>query len=247
MCGGPAIDVGGDDVRLDLVTGDRVGVGRVPLTGLRRSNSSTARLPRPWIGVGQDHPGGGVGVLAAILSDAGDVPLDVAGLELPLVERGGEQEDQPVASRGPAGSSTASIAWRRPVGVGDPGDRGPGLGDRVDLALVVGRRAERRPVVEVGPAIPSQPSQAWASIAARRASARSRQVAARAESPRASAISAKWRRAAIWNQAVPDALALALRRRRGSCRRSSRRSPSADQAVGPRSVGPGRGPGQQWS
>ena len=47
------------------------------------------------LGKRPDDPGGRVGVLAAVLADAGQVALDVAGIERLVVERRGEQEDQP--------------------------------------------------------------------------------------------------------------------------------------------------------
>ena len=46
------------------------------------------------------------------------------------------------------------MARRRPIGIRGARDDSPGLGDRVDPALVVDRRAERSPVVEEGAAIP---------------------------------------------------------------------------------------------
>ena len=76
-----------------------------------------------------------------------------------------------------------------PLRVGGAGDHRPGLGDRVDLALVVLRRAERSAVVEVGPPVPAAVPGVFLQRR-RSASARSRHQAARAASPRCSARSA---------------------------------------------------------
>ena len=99
-------------------------------------------------------------------------------------------------------ASTAARARRARAGVAGAGDHGPGLGDRVDPALVVPGRAERRAVVEVGPAIPvavpGVRSRRW-----RRGSPRmARSREARGASPRESARGANSPRMASWNQAT---------------------------------------------
>src|SRR5438132_1543169 len=42
------------------------------------------------------HPGGRIGILAAVFPDARDITFNVTRLQLTLVEGGREQEDQPV-------------------------------------------------------------------------------------------------------------------------------------------------------
>ena len=86
---------------------------------------------------------------------------------------------------------------------------------------------ERRAVVEPAAAIPvAVPGLALERTLAAR-SACARHAAARAVSPRASASGAKSLERRVQEPAEPDALALAAVRRRGSCRRSSRRCRSA--------------------
>ena len=64
----------------------------------------------------QRDPGGGVGVLTAVLADARHISFDVAGLKGALVERWVEQLDQLVAD-------THQSFEPRPL----PIERGPGL------------------------------------------------------------------------------------------------------------------------
>ena len=149
-----------------------------------------------------------MGVLAAVLADAGRIALDVAGIERRLVERRREQQRQPVAAM-----------HQQPV------ERG----HRLDGARRIGRRPRSRPRIgrwnrcgiprwSPSPAAcrrrssrgdttrrPSPRGRARA----RSASACAVQAAARAVSPRAAAIGTNARQGGVQEPAQPDALALA--------------------------------------
>ena len=84
----------------------------------------------------QRNPSGGVGVLAAVLADAGHVSFDVARLKGAFVERRVEQLDQFVAD---THQSFLNRVHRRlsPRRVCHTGNDRPRLWDGVDLALIV--------------------------------------------------------------------------------------------------------------
>ena len=92
-------------------------------------------------------------VLASVLADARRIPFDVAGIEGRAGERRREEKDQPLVTldemrlHGGHGS-------RRVGRLGGARDHPPRLGDRIDPALRVHDGSERRPVVEVGAAVP---------------------------------------------------------------------------------------------
>ena len=146
------VDVGGHDIGLHLVAldpGSRAGVvDRVQdREEVARRVAVTQRRER------DDRPDGGVGVLAAVLADARQIPLDVARIDLGMVEGRREQQDEAVAppdeellhrGHGPTGV----------VGIGGPGEHAPRLGDRIDPALRVLGGAERGAIIEEGPAVP---------------------------------------------------------------------------------------------
>ena len=138
------VDVGGDDVGLDPVGGDGFG-GRAVADRVDQREQFPGAAMVAELGEGHDRPDRGVGVLAAVFAHAGDVALDVAGIECGLVERRIEELDQAVDRGGPAGGrlrpSPCAIDFR----VARAGEDRPALGDRVDLAFGVGRRAERLP------------------------------------------------------------------------------------------------------
>ena len=94
-------------------------------------------------------------VLAAVLADARHVALDVAGLQRARDRTAGRRAGSACPSRRTRRSSTAAIACAARSGSPAPEITAHACGDRVDLALVVLRRAERRAVVEVGPAVPA--------------------------------------------------------------------------------------------
>ena len=153
VCGGDGVDVGRHHVRLDPVSGDRLGRGAVG-DGVDQRE----QLPRPLgiahRGEGHDGPDGAVGVLAAIFAHAGDVALDVAGVEVRLVERRIEELDQP----GVAADQAAIDALHRHAASA----RCVPAPERIDQLCEMESiwhsgfdgRAERRAVVEIGPAIP---------------------------------------------------------------------------------------------
>ena len=168
------------------------------LIGLSSENSSAALSPSPSAAKAMTDQIGGMGVLAAVLADAGRIALDVAGIERRLVERRREQQRQAVIRGGPAaldGRHRACGARRdRP-----PRRSRPGLRDRVDPAFVVraSRAACRRRSSRADTS--RRPSRrARATLAARR---RARASARRApSSPRASASGAKAVSVACRNQ-----------------------------------------------
>ena len=84
----------------------------------------------------QHDPGGGMGVLTAVLADARHISFDVARLQGALVERRVEELDQFVVA---AHQSFLNGVHCRssPLRVRHAGDDRPGLRDRVDLAFIV--------------------------------------------------------------------------------------------------------------
>src|SRR6185312_4156512 len=102
---------------------------------------------------GHRGPDRGVGVLAAVLAHAGQVALDVAGVERGLVERRIEQLHQ-------AGVAVHQVAVQRghrlalALGLTGAAEHRPALRDGVDAAFLVGVGTQRRTVVEVRAAVP---------------------------------------------------------------------------------------------
>ena len=104
-------------------------------------------------GESEDRPDGSVGVLAAVLADARQIALDVAWIDVGLVERWREQEDETVT----ASNEVFLDRGHRPLRVGRIGgsrEDTPRLGDRVDAALDVHGGAKRGAIVEEGSAVP---------------------------------------------------------------------------------------------
>jgi hypothetical protein len=93
MCGVDAVDIGGDDVGLDLVGGD-VGGGAAVVDRVDQVEQFPGAGAVAQVSEGHGRPDGGVGVLAAVLAHAGDVALDVAGLQRGLVEGRVQELDQ---------------------------------------------------------------------------------------------------------------------------------------------------------
>src|SRR4030095_4799231 len=149
---GDGVDVGGDDVGLDLVALD-VGASARVVDGVEQRKEGGGLVALAEGGEGDDGPGGGVGVLAAVFPDAGRVALDVAGVERGALEGRGEEEGKAVGGADEVllhGGHGALRARR----VGGAGDDGPGLRDGVDAAFVALGGAERGPVVEVAAPVP---------------------------------------------------------------------------------------------
>src|SRR5438876_6620850 len=84
-----------DDVRLDLVLADPVRRSRMR-DGIQHREQFRRLEAVAEGGERNDCPGGRMGILPPVLTHAGQVTLDVPGLEMRVVERGREQKDQPV-------------------------------------------------------------------------------------------------------------------------------------------------------
>ena len=121
--------------------------------GIEHGEEFPGAFPVAQPGQGHGGPDRGVGVLAAVFPHPRHVALDVPGVEVRGVERRGEQFDKPRLA-----DHKAFLHRRQglpgPSGIAAAGQDRPALADGVDLAFLVFRRAERRAVVEVGPAVP---------------------------------------------------------------------------------------------
>jgi hypothetical protein len=160
-------------------------------------------------------------VLAAVFANAGRIALDIPGIERRVVERRREQQRQ-------AGIALHQLRFHGGHGlhaasrVGGVRDDAPGLRDRVDPAFGARGRAQRRTVIEVAAPVPiAVPCLAFERIAQRRGvrqpARRARALPARASQTARS--SPAWHTGTIRarrSRPCPG-------RRRGSCRRSSRR------------------------
>ena len=90
-----AVDVAREHVGLDPVARDVLGI-RGAEDRVEEAEDSLRALSVPESGVGPAQPGGGVGVLAAVLPDSRRVGPDVPGIVPRGVERRREQEHEPV-------------------------------------------------------------------------------------------------------------------------------------------------------
>src|SRR5882724_4248559 len=147
-----SVDVSGGDVRLGFVALDVRGAPRV-VDGVQQVEQLHRLVPVAEPGHRHDRPHRGVRVLAAVLPHPGRVSLDVTGVLRRLVEGGSEHQHDP----GCAPHKVGADGVHGPLGVlhgRDSGQDRPGLSDRVDLALVVLRRAQRRAVVVITPPVP---------------------------------------------------------------------------------------------
>ena len=114
------VDVGGDDVGLDLVA---LELGRRAACGDRDSACGTARSPRRRCRArasAMHHPERGVRVLAAVLAHARDVALDVAGIERRARSNGGVSSRITRPSRR---TRWARTGVHRPLGAARAGPR----------------------------------------------------------------------------------------------------------------------------
>ena len=192
------VDVAGHHVRLDLVARDvarRAGVVDRVQHVEQLGGLVAAAEPRQR----HDDPDGRVRVLAAVLADAGRIPLDVPGILRRAIERRVEQQQRPAIRARRARVRTASIA-RSAKRVGHrAGEHRPRLRDRVDAALVVLRRAQRRAVVVVAAPVPlavPRPSRARSRAGARCVAVARRRAADRRAPRRA----ARSRSARAWRK-----------------------------------------------
>ena len=94
-----------------------------------------------------------MGILATVFADAGRIALDVPRIERCAVKGRREEQSQPGLTSDElifhSGHRALSAGW-----IGCPRDHAPGLGDRVDPALVARRRAEWRSVIEKTTPVP---------------------------------------------------------------------------------------------
>ncbi len=196
----------------------------------------SAPSPSPSAGVREAEPGRRVGVLATVLAHAGRVGARCsrgrAGDCRRAAEAGARAARLPRTSWRPAAWSAARVLAGSAVAFVSGQDR-PRLRDGVDAALAALRRADRRAVVVEGAQVP-RPVPGDASIFAPQ---RGGALDATARRRRASRLRSRERGEALHRRAEepaePDALAPPLRRRPGSCRRSSRRRPSAGDRARP--------------
>ena len=150
--GGLSVDIGRHDIGLDLVS-LHVGVRARVTDRVQDGEELVRRVALAERGPGDHGPDGRMSVLASVLADARRIPFDVAGIEGRAGERRREEKDQPLVTldemrlHGGHGS-------RRVGRLGRARDHPPRLGDRIDPALRVHDGSERRPVVEVGAAVP---------------------------------------------------------------------------------------------
>ena len=146
------VDVCGDHERLRLVALHIGGRARV-VDGIQHVEQLDRLVAVAELRQGPHRPQRRVRVLAAVLAHAGEVALDIAGLEGGLVERRGEQRDHarisPHELRSHSVHGALGVRRRRRAG-----EHGPALRDGVDAALGQLRGAERRAVVEVGAPVP---------------------------------------------------------------------------------------------
>src|SRR5271157_3650099 len=101
----------------------------------------------------QDRPCGSMGILAAVFTDARQISFDVPRVLGRLIKRRGKYQYQPF--RQPhqvvvdCGHGPRSTGW-----FSGTTEDSPGLNNGVNAALLVFGRAERRAIIEEGPAIP---------------------------------------------------------------------------------------------
>ena len=107
----------------------------------------------PQASEGHCRPDGRMRVLPAVFSHAGDIPFDVAGIQLRLVEGRIQKLDQSMLAANEA-LIHSFHGHARTLGVSRTGKNGPALRNRIDPAFGVNRRSKRRAVVEVSAAIP---------------------------------------------------------------------------------------------
>ena len=146
------IDVGRDHVGLDLVA-QHVRAAARTRDGIEHVEQVKRLLTLSEHRVGNDGPGRGVCVLAAVLADARRIALDIAGVERRVLERRREQQRE-------AGLALdqrrldGSHGFYRARGLGGLRDHAPGLRDRIDAALGARRGSERRAVIEIAAPVP---------------------------------------------------------------------------------------------
>ncbi len=128
------IDIGRDDVRLDLVAGSGLGGQRmVDRVQQREQRLGSVAVTLP--GIGQNGPHGRVAVLPAIFTQPRRIALDVAGIEGRHLEGRGEQQRK-AGDRPDEIGVERSHRLGRPRRIGRARQHCPALGDRVDAAFL---------------------------------------------------------------------------------------------------------------
>ena len=218
------IHVGGDDVGLDLVAlGRRRCQGMVDGVQQREQSGGLGPVAQP--GKREDGPHRRVAVLAAVLAQARRVALDVAGIALRSGRKAAQTAGPGRRRGGSARSSMDAIAVAARSGSAAPDSTAHDWAIESIAHSPLSLRAEPGAVVVGGAAIPL----AVPGLALQRLAQRQR---VRAPNGRATP-SPGFRPAARTRRSSPAAASRARRflparlRRRGSCRRSSRRCPSA--------------------
>ncbi|MNE00643.1 hypothetical protein D3C80_930580 [compost metagenome] len=146
------IDVGGHHIGFDLVGIDQ----RVAALAHRvdQAQQFPGLVGIAQVRVGHARPDGRMGVLPAVFTHPWQVPLDVARVQLALVEGWVEQFDD-------ADVTAYQVAVQRrhgqagTFGRSDARQHRPALRQRVDAAFLVARRTQYLAVVEPGAAIPA--------------------------------------------------------------------------------------------
>ena len=188
-----------------------------------------ARCASPSAAIGHRGPDRAVRVLPPVLAHARHVARDVAGVRAAAVERRVEQLHEACLGAHQVRRDGIHGA-AHPLVAADAREHRPALRDRVDAALGAVARAERRAVVEVGAPVPlRRPSRrSRAERPGRRARFR---IAARTARRDAGAPAARTRAALRTGRSRARRFRRGPRARRDSCRRSSRRRPSAADRV----------------
>ena len=103
--------------------------------------------------ISDQDPQRGVRVLPAVLAHARHIPFDVTGIERASIKGRREEYDETIAAPDQILFDRSHRALGA-VHVGRAGDDAPTLRNRINAALFVLRRAERRAVVEVRAPVP---------------------------------------------------------------------------------------------
>eukprot|EP00825_Cyclidium_porcatum_P015593 TRINITY_DN18937_c0_g2_i1.p2 TRINITY_DN18937_c0_g2~~TRINITY_DN18937_c0_g2_i1.p2 ORF type:complete len:499 (+),score=45.42 TRINITY_DN18937_c0_g2_i1:295-1791(+) len=146
------VDIGGQDVGLDFVGGGLGRGGRVA-DRIHEVKEAPRLFMLAQLRKGHGRPDGCMRVLPPVLAHAGNVPFDIARVEMGLVKGRIEHLNDP-------GLRPHQTLLHSPQGLAGtlrvPGaaENGPGLGHRVNLALWTGLGTQRFAVVEPGAQVP---------------------------------------------------------------------------------------------
>src|SRR5205085_4681494 len=146
------IDVRRRDVRLDFIL-VQPGARRGVIDRVEEREQLARAVAVAQKRVSDQDPQRGVRILSAVLAHTRHVAFDVAGIEHAPVERRREEDDEAVAAPDEILINCGHRALHA-MRVSRAGDDAPALRNRINAALFVLRRAERRAVVEVSAPIP---------------------------------------------------------------------------------------------